>query len=125
MAKTSIWIAMLLFTLVSVAIFLWVESGSAFKVAVPTEGEVTKQYEQAIKALDGIADAATTLVGVGAAVFLGFKSGLNLTTPIRILILFATACFLQSALYAILWRIRVAELWVNNTGLHPVWMTRS
>ena len=120
---------MLLFTLVSVAIFLWVESGSAFKVAVPTEGEVTKQYEQAIKALDGIADVgiklATTLVGVGAAVFLGFKSGLNLTTPIRILILFATACFLQSALYAILWRIRVAELWVNNTGLHPVWMTRS
>jgi hypothetical protein len=98
-AKMSIWIAFVLYVLISIAIFWGVESGSAFKVSVPTEGEATKQYEQAIKALDGIADVgiklATTLVGVGAAVFLGFKSGLILTTRIRILILFATACFLQ------------------------------
>jgi hypothetical protein len=119
MAKRPIWIAIVLSALVSIAIFWWVQSGSTFKVAVPTEGEATKQYEQAIKALDSIADVgiklATTLVGLGAAVFLGFKSGLILTTQIRILILLATACFLQSALYAILWRVRVAELWVNDT----------
>jgi hypothetical protein len=118
-AKMSVWIAIILYVLISIAISWWVESGSAFNVSVPTEGEATKQYEQAIKALDGIADVgiklATTLVGVGAAVFLGFKSGLILTTRIRILILFATACFLQSALYAVLWRMRIAELWVNNS----------
>jgi hypothetical protein len=74
--RKSIWIALAICALVSIAIFWWVQSGSAF---------------------------------------LGFKSGLILTTRIRILLLLATACFLQSALYAILWRMRVAELWVNNT----------
>jgi hypothetical protein len=117
--KKPIWIAIALCALVSFAIFWWVESGSPFRVTVPTEGEATKQYGEAIKALDGIADVgiklATSLVGVGAALFLGFKSGLILTTRIRILLLLATACFLQSALYAVLWRMRIAELWVNDT----------
>lgn len=117
--KRSIWIVIVVYSLASVAIYFWVESGSAFKVTVPTEGDATTQHEQAIKAMDGVADVgikvATTLVGVGAAVLLGFKSGLKLTTPIRIFVLLATACFLQSALYAVLWRLRIAELWVNNS----------
>jgi hypothetical protein len=120
MGRTKlIWTAIILCAIVSIAVFWWVESSSSFKVTVPTEGEAAKPYEQAIKALDSIADVgiklATTLVGVGAAVFLGFKTGLILTTRIRILLLLATACFLQSALYAVLWRMSVAELWINNT----------
>jgi hypothetical protein len=117
--KRSIWGAIILYVLISTAIFLWVEGGSAFRVSVPTEGEATTQHEQAIKALDGVADVgiklATTLVGLGAAVLLGFKAGLKLTTLTRVFILLATGCFLQSALYAVLWRLRIAELWINNS----------
>ena len=85
---------------------------------MPTQGTATTQYEQAIKSLDSVADVgiklATTLVGVSAAILLGFKSGLTLTTSIRAFILLAAMCFLQSALYAILWRLRIAELWIND-----------
>src|SRR5215216_5669938 len=100
--KRSIWVTIVIYLFISVVIFLWVESGSPFKVVVPTDGDATTQHAQAIKALDGVADVgiklATTLVGLGAAVLLGFKAGLRLTTLTRIFILLATACFLQSAL---------------------------
>lgn len=102
----------------SVGIFLWVQSGSAFRVCVPTEGAATTQHQEAIKALDAVADVgiklSTTLVGLGAAILLGFKSGLILTTSVRASILLATVSFLKSALYAVLWRMRVAELWIND-----------
>lgn len=103
---------------VSAGIYLWVDSGSPFKVCIPTHGAATTQHEQAIKSLDAVADVgiklATTLVGLGAAILLGFKSGLRLTTSIRAFVLIATLCFLQSALYAVLWRLRIAELWIND-----------
>ncbi len=102
----------------SIVIFYLVESGSPFRVCVPTEGAATTQHEQAIKSLDAVADIgiklSTTLVGIGAAILLGFKSGLTLTTSIRGSILLATMCFLESALYAVLWRMRIAELWIND-----------
>lgn len=113
-----LWIVIGITLVVSIGVFLWVQSGSAFQVCVPTEGAATTQHQEAIKALDAVADVGiklcTTLVGIGAAILLGFKSGLALTTPIRAFILLATTCFLESALYAILWRMRIAELWVND-----------
>ena len=113
-----LWAVIIATILVSVAIYFWVDSGSPFKVCIPTQGAATTQHEQAIKSLDAVADVgiklATTLVGVGAAILLGFKSGLTLTTSIRAIILIATMCFLQSALYAVLWRLRIAELWIND-----------
>jgi hypothetical protein len=113
-----LWIVIAAAMLVSIAIFFWVESGSRFRVCVPTEGAATTQHQEAIKALDAVADVgiklSTTLVGIGAAILLGFKSGLTLTTPIRACIVLATMCFLQSALYAVLWRMRIAELWIND-----------
>jgi hypothetical protein len=113
-----LWLVIAIAIVASIAIYFWVESGSPFKVCVPTQGAETTQHEQAIKTLDNVADVgiklATTLVGVGAAILLGFKSGLKLTTSIRAFILLATVCFLESALYAILWRLRIAELWIND-----------
>jgi hypothetical protein len=114
----ALWIVIGLAFVASAAIFYWVESGSSFRVYVPTEGAETTRHEQAIKALDAVADVgiklSTTLVGIGAAILLGFKSGLTLTTTIRASILLATMCFLESALYAVLWRMRIAELWIND-----------
>jgi hypothetical protein len=113
-----LWIVIGAAVLVSIAIFFWVGSGSSFRVCVPTDGAATTQHQEAIKALDAVADVgiklSTTLVGIGAAILLGFKSGLILTTPIRACILLATLCFLESALYAVLWRMRIAELWIND-----------
>jgi hypothetical protein len=113
-----LWMVIGAATLASIAIYFLVESGSHFSVCVPTEGSATTQTGEAIKSLDAIADVgiklSTTLVGLGAAILLGFKSGLNLTTSIRALILLATTCFAESALYAILWRMRIAELWIND-----------
>ena len=114
----TLWIVIGMAVIASIAIFYWVESGSPFRVCVPTEGAATTQHEQAIKSLDAVADIgiklSTTLVGIGAAILLGFKSGLTLTTSIRGSILLATMCFLESALYAVLWRMRIAELWIND-----------
>ena len=113
-----LWAVIAVAALASIVIFLWVQSGSAFRVCVPTEGAATAQHQEAIKALDAVADVgiklSTTLVGIGAAILLGFKSGLALTTPVRASLMLATVCFLQSALYAVLWRMRIAELWIND-----------
>jgi hypothetical protein len=113
-----LWAAIAAATVASIAIFLWVQSGSAFRVCVPTEGAATTQHQEAIKALDAVVDVgiklSTTLVGIGAAVLLGFKSGLALTTSVRAWLMLATVCFLQSAMYAVLWRMRIAELWIND-----------
>jgi hypothetical protein len=114
----ALWLVIAATLVVSIAIYFLVESGSRFAVCVPTEGTATSQHGEAIKSLDAIADVgiklSTTLVGLGAAILLGFKSGLNLTTSIRALILLATTCFAESALYAVLWRMRIAELWIND-----------
>jgi hypothetical protein len=103
---------------ISIGIYFWVDSGSAFAVCVPTQGEATKQHAEVIKSLDAIADIsikfATTLVGVRAAILLGFKSGMRLPLWSRAAILLATICSLESSLYAVLWRMRIAELWVND-----------
>jgi hypothetical protein len=113
-----LWVVIAVAALASVGIFLWVQSGSSFRVCVPTEAAATTQHQEAIKALDAVADVgiklSTTLVGIGAAILLGFKTGLALTTPVRASILLATMCFLESALYAVLWRMRIAELWIND-----------
>jgi len=114
----ALWFVIGFAVFASGVVFYLVQSGSSFKVCVPTEGAATTQHEQAIKSLDAVADVgiklSTTLVGFGAAILLGFKSGLTLTTSIRAFILLATICFLESALYAVLWRMRIAELWIND-----------
>jgi hypothetical protein len=117
--RRAILAALAIAIILSVLGYLYVDSGSPFRVCVPTSGEETTRQQQAIKALDSVADVgiklATALVGLGAAVLLGFKkSGIVLTTSTRVYILLATICFIEAALYAVLWRLRVAELWFND-----------
>jgi hypothetical protein len=103
---------------ISLAVFYFVQAGS-FKVCIPTtEATAIAVAEKTIAALDSIVDLAiklsTTLVGLGAAVLLGLNFRLQLGAPIRSIILVATICFLQSALYAVFWRLGIAGLWLND-----------
>jgi hypothetical protein len=115
--KQTIWIVGILVVLVCLSgvAYLWVAAGS-FSVCTPQESQDT--YAKTIAALDGIVDLglklSTSLVGLGAAVLIGWKAGLKLTFPIKIIILVATLLLIQSALYAVWWRFGVAELWLND-----------
>ena len=115
--QQTIWIIGILVGLMclSALAYFWVAAGS-FSVCTPQESEDT--YAKTIAALDGIVDLglklSTTLVGFGAALLIGWKSELELTFPIRVIILVATLLLIQSALYAVWWQFGVAELWLNN-----------
>ena len=99
----------------SVLAYFWVAAGS---FSVCTSDEPEEGYAKTVAALDRIVDLgltlSTSLVGLGAAVLIGWKSGLKLTFPIKILILVATLLLVQSALYAVWWRFGIAELWLNG-----------
>jgi hypothetical protein len=75
-------------------------------------------YAKAIAALDGIVDLgiklSTTLVGLGAALLIGWKSGLKLTIPVKLIVIIASLLLIQSTLYAVWWRFGIAELWLND-----------
>jgi hypothetical protein len=115
--QQTIWIIGILVGLIclSALAYSWVAAGS-FSVCTPQESEDT--YAKTIAALDGIVDLgmklSTTLVGFGAALLIGWKSELELTFPIRVIILVSTLLLIQSALYAVWWRLGVAELWLND-----------
>src|SRR5262249_10102679 len=111
--------------LLSLICYLVVHSGATFVCAVDKPAE-KQQFEKTIAAVDSIVDLgiklSTTLVGLGAALLLGLKSGFRMTLPLRLVVLLATICFAQSALYAIWWRLGIAELWFNdclNLVIHP------
>jgi hypothetical protein len=112
--KTSI-VVLLLLLIVGVAAFWWVAHGS-FRVCV--EGAFADSDQKTIATLDGIIDLglklSTTLVGVGAAVLIGLKSGLKMTPFVQVLLLVATLLFVQSALYAVWWRLGIAQIWLNQ-----------
>jgi hypothetical protein len=95
--------------------FSWVNAGS-FGVCTPQD--MDNNLIRTIAALDGIVDLSiklsTSLVGVGAALLIGMKSGLRLTFSIKIIIIIATLLLIQSALYAVWWRFGIAELWLNE-----------
>jgi hypothetical protein len=57
---------------------------------------------------------STTLAGLGAALLLGLKSGLRTTRLTKLFVLFGTVLFVESALYAVWWRMGIAELWLNG-----------
>jgi hypothetical protein len=116
-SKQTLWIVSLLIGLIclSVLAFVWVAAGS-FKVCTPQQD--VESYAKTIAALDGIVDLglklSTTLVGLGAALLIGWKSELKLTFAIRVIVLAATVFLIQSALYAVWWRFGIAELWLND-----------
>jgi hypothetical protein len=99
----------------SALIYSWVAGGS-FTVCTPQDSN--ENMVKTIAALDGIVDLSiklsTSLVGLGAALLVGWKTGLKLTFPIKIIIIIAALLMVQSALYAVWWRFGVAELWLNE-----------
>jgi hypothetical protein len=103
---------------VSVGLGLHVVSSASFKVCVPIEASDFDRFEKTISSLDSVVDLSiklcTTLIGLGAALLIGLKSGVHLTLRIRLFILVAAIFFIQSVFYAVLWRMGVAELWLNE-----------
>ena len=71
-----------------------------------------------IGSLDQVVDLgiklSTTLAGLGAALLIGLRKGMKLTSPVKFFVLLSTILFVQSALYAIWWRTGIAELWLND-----------
>jgi hypothetical protein len=114
--QQTIWIVGILFALICLSglAFFWVAEGT-FRVCTPQpEGP----YAKTISALNEIVELglrfSTTLVGLGAALLIGWRPGVQLTFPIKAIILIATLLLVQSALYAVWWRFGVAELWLND-----------
>lgn len=107
-----------IFVLGSIAAFAFVWLSAHFSVCTPTASAEYSRFEKTIAALDSVINLAitlsTTLVGVGAAVLIGFKSGVRLTPLVRLSILIGTLAFAQAALYAVWWRVGVGELWLNE-----------
>jgi hypothetical protein len=105
--------------LVITVVAYWNVAGPGFKAcAVPDKVADAANYQKTISALDGVVDLSiklsTALAGFGAAALIGLKSGIKLSPAVRLFILVATICFVQSALYAVWWRMGVAELWLND-----------
>src|SRR5262249_43433249 len=117
MGQRIVWtfVTLTLLAVLSVPIYSWVASGS-FKPCAAAD--LLDRHAKTIVTLDGIIDLglklSTTLVGLGAAILIGLKQGLKLTLPIQLLIVIATILFVDSDLYAVWWRVGVAEIWLNE-----------
>jgi hypothetical protein len=107
---------LVLFAVMTISLYLVANVG--FKVCVPADKIEIDKYQKTIAALDSVADISiklcTALVGFGAALLIGLKSGVGLTPFVRFAILTASIFFVQSAIYAVFWRMGVAELWLNE-----------
>jgi hypothetical protein len=99
----------------SLLVLLWVWWGS-FGACVT--GSMDDNLQKTIAALDGIVDLglklSTSLVGFGAALLIGLKGGLTLTSSVRTSLLLSMLMFTWSALYAVVWRFGVANMWLNK-----------
>lgn len=108
----TIWAVLIIF---SCAVFIW-NYAAPFGICV--RGSLAPTLEKTISSLDSITDLSlklsTTLVGIGAAVLIGLKSGVVLTSSIRHLLIVSTLLFTQSALYSVWWRLGIANSWLND-----------
>jgi hypothetical protein len=82
------------------------------------QGSITESLKETVKALDSTVDLgiklSTTLVGLAAALLIGLKTGVRLTPTLRLLLFLCIILFTQSALYAVWWRLGIAEIWMNE-----------
>jgi hypothetical protein len=103
---------------VSILIFHLVQSGSQHVCTPPTPEADIEKYDKIIRELGEVVDLgiklSTASAGLGAALILGLKSGLRTSTLVNFLVFLAIALFVQSALYAVWWRMGIAELWLND-----------
>jgi hypothetical protein len=107
--------ALLAATIVYSAV-LWIQIAAATFASCAIQKEAPEALQKLVATLDatitlGI-QLSTTLVGVGAAALLGFKTGLMLTPTVRALLLSSILMFTQSALCASYWKYGVAQAWL-------------
>lgn len=82
------------------------------------ESTTNTTLEKTVAALDSTVSLgltlSTSLIGLSAAVLIGFKSDIVLTRPKKLIILIAVIFFVESALYGIWWRLGIANAWLNE-----------
>jgi hypothetical protein len=101
--------------LVAILFYRWVAAGS-FKVCV--QAPITDAASKTLDGLDKIIDVgmtlSTSLVGLGAALLIGLKGGIRVSLPNQLFILVSLLFFVQSAFYAVLWRIGAVDIRINE-----------
>jgi hypothetical protein len=75
-------------------------------------------FDKALTALDSNVELGIKLsvgiVGVGGALLLGLKSGIDMRRWMKAILVTALLCFTQSALFGAWWRLGVANGWLNE-----------
>lgn len=99
----------------SAIIFLCVANAGFSPCPVGKFGEDQKgTIDNLDKVIDLSLKLSTALVGFGAAALIGLRQGLKLGAHVKLSIAVATILFAQSALYAVWWRIGIAETYYNQ-----------
>jgi hypothetical protein len=107
---------LLLLAVGSIAYLHQVSMGTFAPCALMTT--LTELQQKTIASLELIIELglklSTTLVGFGAALLIGVKSGLSSSPSMRALVAAAVLLFAQSALYAVWWRMGIADVYFNG-----------
>jgi hypothetical protein len=130
--EENVWFSLGLLALALIVVgALWYVLTIRFNVCTPTTKADFDKFKQTTASLDAIADMgiklSTACVGFGVALLIGLKAGIELNRFSRFFLLVGTIFFIQSALYAVLWRMGVAELWLNDCMeliAHPMLTSR-
>jgi hypothetical protein len=107
----------ILLTVASASLWLWALTGS-FKGC--SSDQVPNEWlKQTAATLDATVDLgltiATTLVGAGGALLVGFKGVTAQLKPTdKLLLLWAIIFFGQSAIAGVIWKLRLANSWFNR-----------
>ncbi|MER9524858.1 hypothetical protein NKI96_14910 [Mesorhizobium sp. M0292] len=109
------------FTIILVTVVLF--SIMAFVVAAPdapcpAQNQVSDPLKQVVELLNGILDLDITIctgvVGLSAALLLGIQGDIKLKKASLTLLSISIILLVQSILYAIIWRLGLANLWFND-----------
>jgi hypothetical protein len=98
----------------SVAVWVWAAFGSFSACAIGTSDAVQKTVAILDSTVDLGVKISITVVGAGAALLIGFKQGIDLTPWLKFLLVLSSALFGQSALAGVVWKLRIANSWMNN-----------
>lgn len=81
-------------------------------------GETGETFQKTIATLDGTIELglklSVALIGAGAAVILGLKTGIRMTQRVKAVLFTAIILFGESAIAGVLWRLRLANAWLNG-----------
>lgn len=94
----------------------WTWAGRGGVVCV--NGTLGEALQRTVATLDTTIDLgiklSISLVAVGSAVLLGLKSGIRLTAWIKTVLFTSVVLFGQSAFAGVVWKLKVANGWMNE-----------